>query len=94
MTKVTMEIPPARASQMAQIFSSEGFEVTWNAPIEKRSGGFETEVVQVIFWLVGSATSGLIGNAAWAAAQRAAQRIRKQFPNVKIDIEDENAGDS
>lgn len=47
-TKVTMDVPPARASQMAQFFIGEGFEVSWDAPLEKRAGG-EKELVQIVF---------------------------------------------
>jgi hypothetical protein len=30
-----VEIPPARASQLAGIFADEGFEVSWEGPLEK-----------------------------------------------------------
>ena len=65
-----MEIPPARASQMARFFIDEGFEVSWDGPLEKRSGGFEGELVQIVFWLKDNAASGLVGGAAYAAAQQ------------------------
>ena len=57
MTKVTVEIPPARASQMAQFFLDEGFEVSWDGPLEKRAGEIERELVQIVFWLKDNAAS-------------------------------------
>jgi hypothetical protein len=91
MTKVTLEIPPARASQMAAFFIEEGFEVTWDGPLEKRAGGFERELVQVAFWLKDNAASGLVGGAAFAAAQSAVRRIRERFPSVKAEIEGDDS---
>jgi hypothetical protein len=66
-----MESPAARASQMAQFFLDEGFEVSWDGPLEKRAGGIERELVQTVFWLKDNAASGLVGGAAYAAAQSA-----------------------
>jgi hypothetical protein len=95
MTKVTMEIPPARASQIAGFFLEEGFEVSWDGPLEKRAGGFEGELVQIVFWLKDNAASGLVGGAAFAGAQSAVRRIRERFPSVKAEIEgDESAEDA
>ena len=90
MTKVTIEIPPARASQMAQFFIDEGFEVSWEGPLEKRAGGFEGELVQIVFWLKDNVASGVVGGAAYAAAQKGVRRIRERFPAIKIEIEDES----
>ncbi|MHB1886577.1 MAG: hypothetical protein ACYDGN_12915 [Acidimicrobiales bacterium] len=89
MTKVTMEIPAARASQMAQFFLDEGFEVSWDGPLEKRAGGIERELVQTVFWLKDNTASGLVGGAAYAAAQSAVRRIRERFPSVKAEVQDD-----
>ncbi|MHB1920381.1 MAG: hypothetical protein ACYCSX_17195 [Acidimicrobiales bacterium] len=89
MTKVTMEIPAARASQMAQFFLDEGFEVSWDGPLAKRAGGIERELVQTVFWLKDNAASGLVGGAAYAAAQSAVRRIRERFPSVKAEVQDD-----
>lgn len=91
--KVTMEIPPARASQMARFFLDEGFEVSWDGPLEKRSGGFEGELVQIVFWLKDNAASGLVGGAAYAAAQSAIRRIKERFPSIQADVEDPDSSD-
>lgn len=93
MPKVTMEIPPARASQMARFFLDEGFEVSWDGPLEKRAGGFEGELVQFVFWLKDNAASGLVGGAAFAAAQSAVRRIRERFPTIKAEVGDEGESD-
>jgi hypothetical protein len=93
MTKVTLEIPPARASQMASFFLDEGFEVSWDPPLEKRAGGVERELVQVVFWLKDNAASGLVGGAAYAAAQSAVRRIRERFPSVKSEVEGDDSAE-
>ena len=85
-----MEIPPARASQMAQFFIAEGFDVSWDGPLEKRAGGIDRELVQIVFWLRDNAASGLVGGAAYAAAQSAVRRLRERFPSVKVDIEEDH----
>ena len=89
MTKVTVEIPPDRASQMAQFFLDEGFEVSWDGPLEKRAGEIERELVQIVFWLKDNAASGLGGGAAYAAAQSTVRRIRERFPSVKAEVQDD-----
>lgn len=89
-----MEIPAARAGQMAQFFLEEGFEVTWDGPLEKRAGGFERELVQVVFWLKDNAASGLVGGAAYAAAQSAIRRIKERFPGISADVQDAGSSDA
>jgi len=92
MVKVTMEIPPARASQMAQFFKDAGFEdVSWDAPMEKRWGA-EAELVQLIYWLKDNAGAGIVGGAAYAAAQSAVRKIRERFPSVEADFEEDAEG--
>ncbi len=84
-----MEIPAARASQMAQFFLDEGFEASWDGPLEKRAGGIEQELVQVVFWLKDNAASGLVGDAAYAAAQSAVRPVRERIPSVKAEVQDD-----
>jgi hypothetical protein len=93
MTKVAMTIPPARASQYAQLFEEQGFEVSWEAPFEK-STGVEAEVVHVVFWLKDNAAAGLVGGAAYAAAQGVVRRIRDRFPSVQAEVHEDDAEDS
>ncbi len=88
MTKVTMDIPAARASQFAQMFEEEGLEVSWEGPMEKRAGGFETEIVHIVYYLTSAAGSGVVGGAAYAAAQAAVKKIRARFPAVEVTVED------
>jgi hypothetical protein len=87
--KVTMEIPPARASQMATFFIDERFEVSWDGPLEKRGGGLEGEVVRVVFWLKDTGASGIVGGAAYTAAQNALGRICTRFSSVKAEVQEE-----
>jgi len=91
MPTVTMQIPPSRAGLMAQIFQEEGFQdVSWEAPMEKRAGGPEAELIQVIYSLGGYAVAGVIGGAAYAAAQAAVRRIRERFPDLQAEVSEED----
>ena len=88
MTRVNIEIPPARASQIAEVFEDEGLSVEWEAPMEKRAG-IEHELVQVVFYLKDQAGGGVVGGTAYAMAQAGMGKIRKKFPSVGAKIEDD-----
>lgn len=90
MPKVTVDIPPARASQIAQFFTDEGFDVTWSAPVEKRAGGLEGDLIQVVYFLGINAAAGVVGGTAFAAAQGAARRLRERFPSLKPKVEEDD----
>ena len=83
MTKVTMDIPASRASMFARTFQEEGLEVMWDGLMET-GVGVDEQIVQVIFYLKGNSGVGLVGSAAYAAAQGAVKKIHERFPGEKI----------
>ena len=84
MTKVRMDIAASRASMFARIFQEEGLEVMWESrPMAKRAGGTR-QIDQIVFHLKGNSSAGLVGGAAYAAAQRAVKKIHERFPAEKI----------
>jgi len=84
MTKVRMDIAASRASMFARIFQEEGLEVMWESrPTAKRAGG-KRQINQIVFYLKGNSSAGLVGGAAHAAAQGAVKKIHERFPAEKI----------
>lgn len=84
-----MEIPPSRAVAFAKIFQDEGLDVSWDAPLEKRTGGGTAEAVQVVYFLVKIAGEGLVAGTTYDAAKRAVRRIREHFPSMEVTVEDD-----
>jgi len=78
-----MDIPASRASMFARIFQEEGLEVMWESrPMAKRAGG--RQIDQIVFYLKGNSSAGIVGRAAYAAAQGAVKKIHERFPAEKI----------
>ncbi len=67
----------------ARIFQEEGLEVMWEGPMEKRAGG-EEQIVQIVFYLKDNAVRGLVGGAAYEAAQEAIKKIHERDPAATI----------
>jgi hypothetical protein len=89
MPKVIMEIPPARATQIAQLFRDEGLEVSWDGPMEKRAGGVEEQLVQIVYFVKANAAGGVVGGASYALVQAAVRKLRQRFPSVRVTVEDD-----
>lgn len=85
---VAMDIPASRASMFAKIFEDEGLEVSWEGPMEKRAGGFEEQIVHIVYYLKDNAGSGVVGGAAYAAVQAGLKKIRERYPSVTATVED------
>lgn len=90
--RVAMDIPAARASQIAQLLAQDGLGVSWEAPIEKASGGLEGQLVHIVFWLKDNAASGVVGGAAYAAASEGVRRVRERFPGLEVQVEGGSEG--
>ncbi len=68
----------------ARIFQEEGLEVMWESrPMAKRAGG-KRQIDQIVFYLKGNSSAGLVGGAAYAAALGALKKIHERFPEAKI----------
>ncbi len=87
-----MEIPSSRAGMVAEMFKADGVDVSWMGPMEK-SAGVGREIVQVVFYLKDNGTSGLVGGAAYAAAQAGVKKLRERFPQVEATIEEDDSDD-
>jgi len=71
----------AADTAFAQMFRDEGLEVSWEGPLEKRTGGVP-ELVQLVYYLKANAGSGLVGGASYALAQAAVRKIRERLPSA------------
>ena len=88
MVKVTIEASSEVAGSLAQVFESEGLQVSWEGPISKGVGG-GSEVVQLIYWVGTAGASGVVGGASFALANIAVQKIRERYPRAKVvEVED------
>ena len=84
MTKVRTDIRASQASMLAGIFQEEDLEVMWESrPMANRVGD-KRRFDQIVFYLKGNSDAGLVGGAAYAAAQRAVKKIHERFPAAKI----------
>jgi hypothetical protein len=91
-TRVSMEIPSSRAGMVAEMFNADGVDVSWMGPMEK-SAGVERELVQIVFYLKDNGAAGVVGGAAYAAAQAGVKKLRERFPQVDATIEDDSEED-
>jgi len=74
------------------MFQDEGLEVSWTGPMEKRAGGFEDQIIQVVYFLKDNAGAGIVGGASYAAVQAAVKKIRQKFPAAKVgEIEEDDS---
>lgn len=92
MTRVTVEIPPARAALIAKIFQDEDLEVSWETQFETRAGG-GLEAVQVVYFLAMSAGAGIVGGASYDAVKRAINKLRERFPALEVTVDDEQVAE-
>lgn len=88
MLRVSMEIPPSRASMVAQLFEAEGFrDVQWERPTEIRTSAAQ-ELVHVVYHLGTDAVAGLVGKGAVQGVQRVIQRLRRGAPDLDVKVEE------
>jgi hypothetical protein len=91
---IAVEVQKGSVPDVTGLFLEEGLEVTYDGPMEKRAGGFEHEIVQIVFYLKDNAGAGIVGGAGYAAVQAAVKKIREYFPEATIgEIEETEEDD-
>jgi hypothetical protein len=68
----------------AQMLKDEGVPVTYDPPMQRRSG--VSEVVQVVYSVVETAKDGVIGGTAFALANGAVKKMQERFPKASIEV--------
>jgi hypothetical protein len=84
--RIVYEGPPSGVRRLAkELEDAGGGGVTYNAPLEKR--GAEESIVQIVVTVGTWAGSGVVGGAAFAAAQHVVRNFLNRHPGTDASVE-------
>lgn len=88
--RARIETTPESAGRIATMFERANLDVQYAPPGERRSLGHD--LLDVVYYLTGSAGSGIVGSAAYARAEAVIQRLREANPDLRATLQEDPEG--